>query len=58
MTATQRHGGLGLGMAITRHLVEQHGGTIHAVSAGVGSGTTIVTTLPVSGQTALSRFNG
>ncbi len=58
ITATRRHGGLGLGLAITRHLVEQHGGTIHALSAGVGTGTTIVTRLPVGGQPSIFRSNG
>ncbi|HEX4915960.1 MAG TPA: ATP-binding protein [Vicinamibacterales bacterium] len=46
-SSTRRHGGLGLGLAIARHLVEQHGGTITASSAGSGSGTTISIRLPV-----------
>jgi PAS domain S-box-containing protein len=45
--STRSHGGLGLGLAIARHLVEQHGGSITAESAGQGQGTTIVITLPV-----------
>jgi PAS domain S-box-containing protein len=40
------HGGLGLGLAITRQLVELHGGTIHASSPGVGQGATFTVTLP------------
>jgi CheY-like chemotaxis protein len=44
--ATRRHGGLGLGLAIARHLVEQHQGAIHARSEGVGRGTTVVVRLP------------
>jgi PAS domain S-box-containing protein len=44
--STRRHGGLGLGLAIARHLVEQHGGAIRAESAGAGRGTTIVLRLP------------
>jgi CheY-like chemotaxis protein/anti-sigma regulatory factor (Ser/Thr protein kinase) len=43
---TRERGGLGLGLAISRNLVEMHGGTIHAASAGAGQGTTIRVTLP------------
>ena len=35
-TSTRQHGGLGLGLAIARHLVEIHGGTVEATSAGEG----------------------
>jgi PAS domain S-box-containing protein len=44
---TKRQAGLGLGMAITKHLVELHGGTIRAESLGAGQGATFVLTLPV-----------
>jgi PAS domain S-box-containing protein len=42
-------GGLGLGLAITRHLVELHGGSIRAASAGAGQGTTFTVQLPLAG---------
>jgi signal transduction histidine kinase len=45
-TATRRHGGLGLGMAIVRHLVELHGGTVHAASDGENKGATFTLVLP------------
>src|SRR5438034_1112593 len=41
-------GGLGLGLAIVRHLVELHGGNVAALSAGEGRGATIVVSLPLT----------
>jgi PAS domain S-box-containing protein len=43
------HGGLGLGLAIVRHLVELHGGTVEAWSGGVGQGATFSVNLPFAG---------
>lgn len=47
---TRSHTGLGLGLAIARHLVEIHGGTIEASSDGLGHGATFTVTLPVMGM--------
>jgi signal transduction histidine kinase/ActR/RegA family two-component response regulator len=43
---TRRHGGLGLGLSIVRHLTELHGGAVKAQSEGQGKGTTFTVTLP------------
>jgi signal transduction histidine kinase/ActR/RegA family two-component response regulator len=45
---TRRHGGLGLGLSIVKNLVELHGGTIEAASAGIDQGTTMTILLPNS----------
>jgi signal transduction histidine kinase/ActR/RegA family two-component response regulator len=44
---TRREGGLGLGMAIVREIVELHGGHVHAESPGLDCGTTITVTIPI-----------
>ena len=46
-TSTRAHGGLGLGLAIVRHIVELHGGTVEASSRGPGLGATFKVSLPV-----------
>ena len=43
---TRVHGGLGLGLAIVRHVVELHGGTVYAESPGLGQGATFIVELP------------
>ncbi|HEY9877111.1 MAG TPA: ATP-binding protein [Leptolyngbyaceae cyanobacterium] len=45
-STTRRHAGLGLGLAIVRHLVEMHGGTIQVESPGLGQGSTFSVMLP------------
>ena len=46
-SASRQHGGLGLGLAIVRHIVELHGGTVHAESPGPGQGATFTVKLPL-----------
>ena len=51
-SSTRRYGGLGLGLAIVRHLAELHGGTVEAFSGGLNQGATFSVTVPC----AVARF--
>ncbi len=57
-TTTRSHNGLGLGLAIVRHLVELHKGTIFAQSLGTGQGATFTVRLPLLQDNRNSRWNG
>ncbi|HRO61574.1 MAG TPA: hybrid sensor histidine kinase/response regulator, partial [Burkholderiaceae bacterium] len=46
-SSKRRQGGLGLGLALVRHIVEMHGGSVRAFSEGEGRGSTFVATFPV-----------
>jgi signal transduction histidine kinase len=51
-STTRRHSGMGLGLAIVRHVVELHGGTVVARSEGSGKGATFIVQLPLARQEA------
>ena len=53
--STRTQGGLGLGLAIVRHLVEAHGGAVSVDSAGEGQGTTFVVSLPLRAVQSLPQ---
>jgi two-component system, chemotaxis family, CheB/CheR fusion protein len=57
-SVTRTHGGLGLGLAIVRHLVDAHGGQIEAQSAGPGKGATFRVALPVGVEAARKPTEG
>ena len=49
-SSTRAHGGLGLGLALVRHLVELHGGDVRAESVGKGEGSKFTVSLPFAGS--------
>ncbi len=56
-STTRSYNGLGMGLAIVRHLVEMHGGTVQAASAGKGQGSTFLVRLPMQARTGKSGFS-
>jgi len=55
---SRQHGGMGLGLAIVRHLVELHGGTVYADSEGEGKGATFTVMLPITPLYQLDASGG
>ena len=53
-SSTRSHGGLGLGLAIVRHLIELHGGNVYVDSPGEEKGTTFTVILPLVKESSLS----
>ncbi|MES1025463.1 ATP-binding protein [Gloeocapsa sp. BRSZ] len=56
-STTRQFGGLGLGLAIVRHLVELHGGTVQATSLGIAQGATFTVRLPILHGSQTQYFN-
>src|SRR5438477_1296529 len=57
-STTRVHGGLGLGLAIVRHLVELHHGRVEVTSEGTGRGSTFTISLPVASAASRAENNG
>src|SRR5262249_13316708 len=55
--ASREFGGLGLGLALSRHIIELHGGSIVAESAGEGTGTMFTVTLPTASSVRARERN-
>ncbi|UOD33544.1 PAS domain S-box protein [Massilia violaceinigra] len=57
-STTRKHGGLGLGLSIVKHLIEQHGGTVRADSAGEECGATFTIELPAANRQSPAARTG